>query len=343
MKKILLACESSCDETAFCLYDLTSKKIIDSVINSQLKIHKDNGGVIPELASKEHYKNIDILLSNLLISNNINLSEIDFFAATKNPGLPGALLIGYTFCKSIAWHFSKPYLSINHLEGHIFSSFLTNPNIPFPHLCLSISGGHTSLYLITNFLEYTKLGNTRDDSAGECFDKIAKLLKLPYPGGKYIEELAAKKKLNNIRNYPISKMSDNSISFSGLKTAVLYDVINNNWYNKVEKRVKPETPLEFIIEVANSTQYVINNMLGHWLEKNLITHNTAKAVTVVGGVACNNFINEHLKKIVEKKNITFFRLEKKFCGDNADMIAYVAAKKIELNTYENSYQEEIKI
>lgn len=328
---LLLAVESSCDETAFSLYNIETEEVLFSLIHSQINIHEKNGGVIPDLAAHYHYHLIYPLLLDFLLQSQKTLSEISYFAATNGPGLPGALLIGYTFMKGIAWGLKRPFLGINHLTGHIYAPFLNNKNIPFPHLCLSVSGGHTSVYMVDNFLSYQCLGSTRDDAAGECFDKIAKLLNLPYPGGKYIEALANNKELKNIRKYSISVLDDGSISFSGLKTAVLYDIINSGYYNSIEKKIKIDTPQSFITEVAVSVQYVINQMLKYFVSFFVKKSPNIKGITLTGGVACNGLLQKEISEFAALHDIHFFSTEKKYCCDNADMIAFVAAKKIQAN------------
>lgn len=342
-RKILLACESSCDETAFSLYDLDAGCVIFSSIESQIKIHEKHGGVIPDLAASYHFSTILPLLTYTLNQANIELPEVGYFAATKGPGLPGALLIGYTFTKGLAWSLKKPFFGINHLEGHIYSSFLSNNNIPFPHLCLSVSGGHTVLYKVNNFFDYGVLGYTRDDAAGECFDKIAKLLNLPYPGGKEIEMLAHKAEggMKNERKYPISVLEDGTISFSGLKTAVLYDLIKTKQYDSLTKKIIPECPEAYKKSIATSAQYAITKMLGSFLKNHLKNQSSIKAITLVGGVACNNYIKKEIESIAARYELPFFTPEKKYCCDNADMIAFVAAQKIKHNRADYSYTESI--
>jgi N6-L-threonylcarbamoyladenine synthase len=341
-KEILLACESSCDETAFSLYNIHTDKIIASSIESQIHIHKKNGGVIPDLAASYHFSTILPLCLHTLEKAQMTIDDVDYFCATKGPGLPGALLIGYTFTKGLAWSKKKPFFGINHLEGHIYSSFLNNADIPFPHLCLSVSGGHTALYKVNSLFDYTLLGWTRDDAAGECFDKIAKLLGLPYPGGREIELLAAKNApIKNERKYPISVLEDGSISFSGLKTAVLYDLIKTGHYDKEAKQIKPDATAEYKQSVAESTQYAITKMLRAFLKHHLEKETSIRAITLVGGVACNTIIRNAIQELALSRNISFFCPEKKYCCDNADMIAFVASQKIKNNKIESSYQESI--
>lgn len=340
--KYLLACESSCDETAFSLYNITTKSIVKSTIHSQIKMHARHGGVIPELASQFHFNIISELFYETLAETSIALEDIDYFACTNGPGLPGALLIGFTFVKTLAWSLQKPFFSINHLEGHLYSTFLSSSDIPFPHLCMSLSGGHSNIYLVESFDSYVLLGTTRDDACGECFDKIAKLLNLPYPGGKYIEEITKNNILKNSRNYTISNLQDGSISFSGLKTAVLYDIMKNNYYDKEKKKISDKAPIEFAQEIATSTQYVITHMIINWIYYFVEQYPHIKAITMVGGVACNEIIAHTVEKYFESHGIHFYRPEKKFCCDNADMIALVAAHKIKKNSnIENIYNQSI--
>jgi N6-L-threonylcarbamoyladenine synthase len=341
-KKILLACESSCDETAFSLYDVQNDLVIASCIESQVKIHEKNGGVIPDLAASYHFSTILPLLSYCLEKANLSLNDVECFAATKGPGLPGALLIGYTFTKGLAWAKKKPFYGINHLEGHIYSAFLNEKNIPFPHLCLSVSGGHTALYKVESFFDYKILGYTRDDAAGECFDKIGKLLNLPYPGGREIELLATNTTpLKNERKYPISVLDDGTISFSGLKTAVLYDLMKTGNYDSTKKKIRDEAPAEYRKSVAESTQYAITKMLSAFFQHHIKKEISIKALTFVGGVACNTIIRKEIKEIADSLGIAFFAPEKKYCCDNADMIAFVAAQQIKANKTISSYTESI--
>jgi N6-L-threonylcarbamoyladenine synthase len=328
-RKYLLACESSCDETAFSIFDCESESVRASLILSQEKIHSLNGGIIPELASHHHYHALSPLLTKVLEKASLAIEDIDVFAATAGPGLPGALSLGFTFTKALAWAKQKPFIPVNHLEGHIYSTFLSE-KVPFPHLCISLSGGHTSAYLVSGENSYTLLGKTRDDACGECFDKIAKLLSLGYPGGPRIEEFAKRGGYENYRKYPISSLEDGSISFSGLKTAVLYDVIRSGFYDEEIKMITQSSEsAECVIQVASSLQFVITAMIEKWIALFLCqTKDKIKAVTLVGGVACNQIIKERITSFLEKKNIPFFTPLKKYCCDNADMIAYVAAKKI---------------
>ena len=259
---IVLGIETSCDETAAAVYDSDKKQILSNQLFSQIKLHEIYGGVVPEIASRSHLEKIDIIIEQALKQANKTLDEIDVIAVTSKPGLVGSLLIGLCFAKAIAWSKNKKLtapgdllrqgykglssealakeeatkerrlVGIDHIESHIFSSFLNddfsiNQNIDFPHLCLSVSGGHTALYLVEDFGKYKILGQTLDDAAGEAFDKIAKVIGLGYPGGAKIEQLASQVDFQDFFDYPRSKKlaKDLKFSFSGLKTAVLYDLV----------------------------------------------------------------------------------------------------------------------
>jgi len=191
---IILGIETSCDETAAAIYDSDRKLLLSSVIFSQVKLHEIYGGVVPEIASRSHLEKIDIIIQAALDQANTNLNNIDYIAVTNKPGLVGSLLVGMCFAKSLAYAKNKKLIGINHLQAHIFSSFLksdnTIENVPFPHICLSASGGSTVIYYVKNFGEYEIIGQTTDDAAGEAFDKIAKIIGFGYPGGAKIETAA---------------------------------------------------------------------------------------------------------------------------------------------------------
>jgi N6-L-threonylcarbamoyladenine synthase len=339
----LLACESSCDETAFAIYDIKNEKIIESIVYSQILLHKNFGGVIPEVASKEHLEKIETVLNEVLIKSNLKLEDIDYFAATTGPGLPGALLIGMNFTKSIAWSLKKPFIAVNHLSGHIYSSFLEN-NPSFPHICLSASGGHTSLYLVKNETEYETIGDTQDDAAGECFDKIAKLLSLGYPGGSIIEKIAESENFIDKRKYPRLKNKDLNFSFSGLKTAVLYDVIKAGYFDEIDKKIKKDTPTYFINSVSSSLLCAISDILCNKIEIAMKIYPEIQGISFVGGVACNKYIKTKIFQLTKKNNIDFWTPSSKYCSDNAAMIAITASFLIKNNINKDlSYYDEIKI
>lgn len=337
---IILACESSCDETAFALYNLTQKKLLDHTVYSQI-VHESFGGVVPEEASKEHIAHIDTLCAQLLRKNNILIDEIDYFAVTGGPGLPGSLLIGIGYMKGLALKNKKKCIPVNHLEGHIYSPCLEN-KIEFPHVCVSVSGGHTSLYYVKNEIEYRELATTMDDAAGECLDKIAKLLNLGYPGGPIIEKLALENNFKDIRQYPRLKKNDFSFSFSGLKTAVLYDLVKEKLYDLETKKISSSLSDQLKRDICSSLLCAVNDIIISRIILALENFCEIKAVTCVGGVACNSFIQKNINELAKKKSIKCYIPSKKLCTDNAAMIVQVAAFKI-LNNSCDSYKNDTVI
>jgi len=231
---ITLGIETSCDETAAAVYH-SDEGLLSSTLFSQIELHKNFGGVVPELASRSQLEKIHLIVQEALTQAQITLDDIDTIAVTTTPGLPGSLLVGTCFAKALAWSKKKKIIGVNHLEGHIFSSCIEN-KVPFDHLCMTASGGHTSLYLVKGYGEYHLIGETVDDAAGEAFDKIAKLMNLPYPGGPIIEKMAQEAGFKDYYNYPRGKPKNLTFSFSGLKTAVLYDLIKKNAYDLSTKQ-----------------------------------------------------------------------------------------------------------
>ncbi len=323
--RLTLGIETSCDETAAAVYQ-EKKGILSNVLFSQINIHKDFGGVIPELASRSQLEKIGSIVQSALKHAECSFTEIDIVAVTNRPGLPGSLLVGVCFAKAIAWAAKKKLIGINHLEGHAFSSFLEH-KVPFPHLCLTASGGHTSLYLIKEFGEYEILGETQDDAAGEAFDKIAKLMDLPYPGGPVIEQLAATTHFKDFFQYPRHKSKTLDFSFSGLKTAILYDLVNKNAYNmKLKKFLKKDDEL-LKKQVASSLLVCIADIFEQKLARAIMQYPHIKAITFVGGVAANNYITNRLHAFSKKHGLLFFTPSRQYCTDNAAMIAFVGNYK----------------
>lgn len=322
----LLAIETSCDETGAAVYDL-SHGLQSNIVFSQIDLHKALGGVIPEIASRSQLEKINFIVQQALDEAQITLSGINAIAVTHKPGLPGSLLVGLCFAKSLAWAQKIPLIGVNHLSGHIFSSFLEN-EVPFPHLCLTVSGGHSSLYKINSFIDVQEIATTQDDAAGEAFDKIAKLMNLPYPGGPIIEKLAQQANFIDYCNYPRGKKDVLKFSFSGLKTAVLYDLVKKNAYDMQTKIFLADNNLELKQQVASSLLVCIKDIFINKLSLALKQHPEIQAITFVGGVACNNYLKEQLRIFADKRTIQFYTPSRQFCTDNAAMIAFAAAQKL---------------
>lgn len=330
---ITLGIETSCDETAAAVYH-SSQGLLSNTLFSQIELHKNFGGVVPELASRSQLEKINIIVNQALEQARVTLDEIDVIAVTNRPGLPGSLLVGVCFAKSLAWAKNKKLIGINHLEGHAFSAEIEH-DIQFPYLCLTASGGHTSLYLIKDFGDYQVLGETQDDAAGEAFDKIAKLMGLPYPGGPIIEKLAKEVDYKDFYHYPRSKHKTLDFSFSGLKTAVLYDLVNRGAYDLPTKTFLYPEDEQLKKEVSSSLLVCIADIFIQKLLLALHAYPTIKAVAFVGGVACNKYIIERLQAFMVSQNIPFFHPSRAFCTDNAAMIAFVGNYKAQQNRYDD--------
>ncbi|MDR3645972.1 MAG: tRNA (adenosine(37)-N6)-threonylcarbamoyltransferase complex transferase subunit TsaD [Candidatus Babeliales bacterium] len=332
-KFTVLGIETSCDETAASVYK-TDVGVLSSVLFSQIDLQKEYGGVVPEVASRSHLEKIRPIIQKALDDAKCTIDDIDTIAITTKPGLPGSLLIGLCFGKTIAWAKQKKIIGVNHLEGHAFSSFLEN-NVPFPHLCLTASGGHTNLYLIHGFGDYIFLGQTLDDAAGEAFDKIAKLINLPYPGGPEIEKLAKEANFQDFFKYPRGQANTLNFSFSGLKTAIMYDLIQRGAYDLKAKKFLKEDDLELKKQVASSLLVCVKDIFMQKLNFALKSHPQIKSVSFVGGVACNKYLKSELRTFCETRNIQFFSPSPKYCTDNAAMIAFVGHYKAQQGKFDD--------
>ncbi|MFA6066688.1 MAG: tRNA (adenosine(37)-N6)-threonylcarbamoyltransferase complex transferase subunit TsaD [Candidatus Babeliaceae bacterium] len=331
MKYVLLGIESSCDETAAAVYT-TDNRLLSNVIYSQTDLHKQFGGVVPEIASRAHIEKISHIVASALEQANISLRQVDVIAVTNKPGLPGSLLTGVCFAKGLAYGQNKKIIGVNHLEGHGFSSFLEH-NVPFPHLCLTASGGHTSLYLVKDFGDYDIIGITKDDAAGEAFDKIAKLIQLPYPGGPYIEKLAAEVDFIDFFKYSRLKDKNLNFSFSGLKTAVLYNLVSQGAYDLSEKSFLKPDDYTLKQQVASSLLVCITDIFEQRLKLALQQYPEVQAITFVGGVACNKYIKARIETLAHSYHKQFFSPSAQFCTDNAAMIAFVGHYKAQQNKF----------
>lgn len=328
----ILGIESSCDETAAAVY-CSEGKLLSSVLNSQIALHGRYGGTVPEIASREHIRNIRPIVQEALFQAGVTITDIDVIAVTNRPGLPGSLLIGLAFAKSLAWAANTKIIGVNHLEGHAFSAFLEH-DIPFPHICLTASGGHTSLYNVLDFGVYTIVGQTVDDAAGEAFDKIAKLIGLPYPGGPLIEKLAQEVGFEDFYAYPRGKKGVIDFSFSGLKTAVLYDAVTRGYYDLATKTILPTLTAEVQKKIASSLLVCIKDIFIHKLTLVLEEHPNTKAISFVGGVACNKYIRSQLLEFSAKRGLALYVPSARYCTDNAAMIAYVGHYKAQRGEFD---------
>lgn len=361
---LVLAVETSCDETSASIVQLEEFdkknnflpiKILSNIISSQVKIHQKWGGVVPNLAAREHVKNIVPVLDTALKSAGIKLSEIDVFATTQGPGLIPALLIGTNASKALAYFYQKPLVGVHHIEGHIYANFVRetqNNKICFPIIALVVSGGHTQLMLIKNHLEYEISGQTLDDAVGEAFDKVAKMLDLGYPGGPivstYAEASRKNKRINksqiaNRRSQitlprPMLNSKNLDFSFSGLKTAVLYS------YQKSKKKVKDEKQLESLKksicqEFENAAVEVLVKKTRKAIEKY-----RPETFLLAGGVAANRHLRDEVEKMLESDypEIDFKFPPMELCGDNAAMIAIAATYRFELSKNKKVFQNNWK-
>ncbi|MEM9922379.1 MAG: tRNA (adenosine(37)-N6)-threonylcarbamoyltransferase complex transferase subunit TsaD [Cyanobacteria bacterium P01_D01_bin.50] len=314
----VLAIETSCDETAVAI--VNDRQVCSNVVASQISIHKNYGGVVPEVASRLHLETINSTIALALQEAQLDWREIDGVAATCAPGLVGALLVGLTAAKTLCMVHSLPFLGIHHLEGHIYANYLSETTLKTPFLSLLVSGGHTSLIHVKDCGVYESLGATRDDAAGEAFDKVARLLKLGYPGGPIIDKLAQQGDPNSFKlpegrvSLPQGGYHPYDASFSGLKTAVLRLV------QQLEKK-NAEIP---VVDVAASfqdtvaralTKRAINCALDHGLD----------TIAVGGGVAANSSLRKQLQAAAENNNLRVLFPSLKFCTDNAAMIGCSAA------------------
>ncbi|MFA5075201.1 MAG: tRNA (adenosine(37)-N6)-threonylcarbamoyltransferase complex transferase subunit TsaD [Candidatus Babeliales bacterium] len=343
---IILGIETSCDETAASIYDSKEKRLLSSSLFSQIKLHEIYGGVVPEIASRSHLEKIDVIIQRALDQANITLDNVDCIAITNKPGLVGSLLIGLCFAKSIAFVKNKKLIAVDHIEGHIFSSYLNQDftvrqDIEFPHICLSASGGSTAFYLVEDFGKYKIIGQTLDDAAGEAFDKVAKIIGFGYPGGAIIEKSAQKVNFEDFFKYPrLKNKKDLNLSFSGLKTAVLYDLINKNFYDL--KTGPKNITSDIQDQVSSSLLVCISNIFEDKIKQAFKLYPQTKAFTFVGGVACNNYIKSRLENVCKKLNKHFVSPHSKFCGDNAAMVAFVGGYKTTKNDFADLYLDVLK-
>lgn len=313
---LVLGIESSCDETAAAVV-ADGREILSSVISSQIELHKPYGGVFPELAAREHLEKIEPVVNEAMTKAGIEFDALDAVAVTQGPGLIGSLLVGVSYAKALAWGLDIPFIGVNHIEGHVYSIVFENPPVEYPALALIVSGGHTNLFYIPEEGKYKIVSRTRDDAAGEAFDKVGKMLGLSYPGGPVIEKLAREGDKHKIK-FPIAKISDGrpDFSFSGLKTAVSRYLRENS----VEPVKENETVSQEIKDIAASFQATVVKSLLINVEK-LAVELQPKTLIVAGGVACNGALREAAESFGAKMNLPVYFPSKHLSTDNAAMIA----------------------
>jgi N6-L-threonylcarbamoyladenine synthase len=327
----ILAIESSCDETAVAIYN-SENGLLSHALYSQISLHQAYGGVVPELASRDHLEKITPLIQQSLADAKIKLNNIDIFAYTQGPGLAGALLVGASVANSMAFALNKPILGIHHLEGHILSPLLdTSNNLAFPFLCLLVSGGNTQLIWVQDVNEYEMLGETLDDSAGEAFDKTAKLLGMPYPGGPQVSQMANLGQ--DIYNFPRPMQHSNCLdfSFAGLKTAVLTQVKLMGGVENLTEIDKSNICASFVAATTDILSLKCMKAMKMIKENKSLSENKSLILVVAGGVSANSQLRDKLNASCAKNKYQVYYPPLKWCTDNAAMIALVADLKIKKN------------
>lgn len=306
---LILAIESSCDDTAAAV--LQGEKNLSNVVSSQVN-HSQFGGVVPEMASREHMKNIRPVVQQALEQAGVSVNQIDAVAFTKGPGLPGSLMVGTAFAKGLAMGLNKPLISVNHMEAHVLSLLMTDHKPEFPFLCLVVSGGHTMLVLVKDWNQMEVLGQTRDDAVGEAFDKCAKLLDLGYPGGKLIDQFARSGNPAAF-SFPVAKMPAYQFSYSGVKTSFLYFL-----RDKSKLWIQANKP-----DICASIQDALLQPVVSAGRKALREFQTG-ILGIAGGVAANTRLRHLLQEVCTEEKAAFFHPPPEYCTDNAAMIGRAA-------------------
>lgn len=306
---LTLAIETSCDETSVAVLE-DGRKVLSNIIASQIDLHKKFGGVVPEVASRKHIEQMDIVLQEALDEANVKFDDIDIVATTYGPGLVGALLVGLSCAKALAYSLDKPLVGVNHIEGHICANYVTNPELKPPFLCLVVSGGHSHLVHVMDYGKYELLGRTRDDAAGEAFDKVSRAMGLGYPGGPIIDKLSKEGNEEAI-DFPRAYLEQGSLdfSFSGLKSAVL-NYLNSNKQKNIEIN-KADVAASFqkaVVDVLVSKTLKAAKLRG------------VDTIALAGGVASNSRLRSEMEAMCKKQGYRFMCPSKILCTDNAAMI-----------------------
>lgn len=324
---ILLAVESSCDDTAASVW--INGKIRSNVISSQ-KIHAEYGGVVPEMASRQHQSNILPVIDQALSKADISITDVNAIACTQGPGLMGSLLVGYTFCKGLSLALDIPFINIDHIHAHLASHFIDEPTPEFPFLCFLVSGGHTHLVLMNSLTAFEILGKTIDDAAGEAFDKAGKMLELPYPAGPVIDAYSKSGDPKRFA-YNIPKNLYPNYSFSGIKTSILYFI-------RDQQKINPNFVEENIFDLCASIQHTIVLYLIDGMEKTL-KNTQIKGIGIAGGVAANSLLREKLMHLGLKYNLPAFIPKMNYCTDNAAMIGRLGYEKWQKQQFGTIYDK----
>lgn len=306
---ISLAIETSCDETSVAILK-NGRQVLSNVIYSQIEIHEKFGGVVPEIASRNHVEKISGIIDQALLESGVGFSDLDFISTTYGPGLVGALLVGMSTAKALAFSLGIPLVPVNHIEGHIFANFIEHPELEPPLLCLVVSGGHTHLVHVKDYQSFEVLGRTRDDASGEAYDKVARTLGLGYPGGPLIDKLAKIGDSSKIK-FPRTYLEKDSLdfSFSGIKSAVL-NYINGCRMKQIE--IVPE-------DVAASFQEAVVEVLVEKMAM-AIERTGVDKIALAGGVAANSYLRAEMEKMAQAKGVELYRPSITLCTDNAAMI-----------------------
>jgi len=315
MSAVILAIESSCDETSAAV--ISNGKVLNNIIATQA-IHQKYGGVVPELASRAHQRNIVAVVDEALKISGIKKLELDAIAFTRGPGLMGSLLVGVSFAKGFAMGLGKPLIEVNHMQAHVLSHFIDDPKPAFPFLCLTVSGGHTQIILVQDYLAMEVIGETQDDAVGEAFDKAAKILGLPYPGGPLIDSYAQQGN-ENAYKFSDTDMPGLDFSFSGIKTGFLYFI-------RDEKKKDERFVEKNLNDICASIQHQLVKMLLKRLEQ-ASAKTGIKEIAIAGGVSANSGLRNKLKELAIRKGWNVYIPKVEYCTDNAAMIAMVAHYK----------------
>lgn len=315
---ICLSIESSCDETAVAVIK-NKREVLANIVSTQIDIHKKYGGVVPEIASREHISNIPFVVDEALKKSNLRYEDIDYIGVTYGPGLVGALLVGVAYAKALAYALNIPIVPTNHMHGHIAANYISYPNLKPPFLSLVVSGGHTNLVYVNDYTKFTMIAKTRDDAVGEAFDKVARVLGLPYPGGPEVSKLAKIGKPTY--KLPKTKFDNYDFSFSGIKTAVI-NLAHKEGNNLRKEDLAASFETTVCEELVDTTIQVMK-------DKNL------NEVVLAGGVSANSYLRDLITKRTTENNFKVYMPKLEYCTDNAAMVGVASSYNYEAGKYFN--------